>query len=179
LLPLSSPDFESGPPGEQATETARVVDRGIRESGTIDVKKLCIAPGEKAWGVLIDVCTINDEGNVHDAAALAAIAALKNTKLPALTTDGVIDYDMPKTNTSLPVNRSPVEVTVLKIGDQFFVDGLSAEEKLVDARLIVAITEKNTVCALQKGGAGPLTVDDIDKMVGIAQKCAPILHNAL
>src|SRR3989344_7494439 len=32
LLPLAHPDFESGPPGEDAIELARVVDRAIRES---------------------------------------------------------------------------------------------------------------------------------------------------
>ena len=35
LIPMSSPEFESGPPGIQAIELARVVDRGIRESGMI------------------------------------------------------------------------------------------------------------------------------------------------
>ena len=38
LLPLSSPEFEAGPPGIESIEIARVVDRGIRESGTIDMK---------------------------------------------------------------------------------------------------------------------------------------------
>ena len=32
LIPLASPDFESGPPQADAIELARVVDRGIRES---------------------------------------------------------------------------------------------------------------------------------------------------
>ena len=33
LLPLSSPDFELGPPSIEAVELARIVDRGIREIG--------------------------------------------------------------------------------------------------------------------------------------------------
>ena len=44
LIPLASPDFESGPPREDAIELARVVDRGIRESEIIEVDKLCIEP---------------------------------------------------------------------------------------------------------------------------------------
>src|SRR3989338_1763515 len=51
LLPLSNPDFELGPPGIEAIEIARVVDRGIRESKCIDLKKLCITKGEKVWGI--------------------------------------------------------------------------------------------------------------------------------
>src|SRR3989338_10669378 len=46
LLPLASPRFESGPPGFNAIELPRLVDRAIRESGMIDFKKLVIT-GEK------------------------------------------------------------------------------------------------------------------------------------
>src|SRR3989338_7998650 len=60
LLPLSNPDFELGPPGIQAIELARVVDRGIRESKAIDFKKLCIEAGNKIWMVIIDMCPLND-----------------------------------------------------------------------------------------------------------------------
>ena len=40
LLPLSNPEFESGPPSTESIEVARVIDRGIRESQAIDTKKL-------------------------------------------------------------------------------------------------------------------------------------------
>ncbi|MBU3941692.1 MAG: RNA-binding protein, partial [Nanoarchaeota archaeon] len=60
LLPLSNPDFEPGPPGIQAIEIARVVDRGIRESKAIDTKKLCLKKREKVWSITVDICPIND-----------------------------------------------------------------------------------------------------------------------
>src|SRR3989338_4461113 len=82
LLPLSSPEFESGPPNEQSIELARVVDRGIRESKAIDTKKLCIKKNEKVWMISVDIVTINDSGNLIDASAIAALAALKDTKFP-------------------------------------------------------------------------------------------------
>jgi len=87
FLPMANPDFEPGPPGIAAIEVARVVDRGIRESKTLDFKKLCVKKGEQCWIVIIDICTINDEGNLFDASALAAIAALRNTRFPKLKDD--------------------------------------------------------------------------------------------
>lgn len=179
LLPLSNPAFETGPPGEQATELARVVDRAIRESKAIDVKKLVIESGEKVWSVSIDICTINDEGGLQDAACLAALAALKDAKMPKLDENKDVDYDAEKTKEGLPLAKEPVEVTVIKVGDQLFVDALSDEEQAIEARLTVAVTEKNTVCALQKGGATPLTPEEIDKMIEIAQKLAPLLRKSL
>ncbi len=179
LLPLSNPAFETGPPGEQATELARVVDRAIRESKSIDVHKLVIAPGEKVWSVSIDICTINDEGGLQDAACLAALAALKNTKMPKLDENNSVDYDAEKTKEGLPLSKEPVEVTVIKVGDQFFVDALSEEELAIEARLTVAVTEKGMICAMQKGGATPLSPEEIDKMIEIAQKLAPLLRKSL
>jgi exosome complex RNA-binding protein Rrp42 (RNase PH superfamily) len=79
LLPLSNPDFESGPPGIQAVELARVVDRGIRESKCLDFKKLCIKQGEKAWIILIDIVTLNDAGNLFDASSNHITQEIKNS----------------------------------------------------------------------------------------------------
>ena len=167
LIPLSSPDFESGPPSIQAVELARVVDRGIRESKAIKAEDLCISPGEKVWGVAIDVVPLNDAGNLFDASALAAIAALKSTKMPTLK-DNAIDYSSPLSDNSLPLSSLPVSVTVCKIGNHFVVDPLSEEEKVVDARLTVATNEKGQLCAMQKGGDSSLSSEDIMKMVDLA-----------
>jgi exosome complex component RRP42 len=165
LLPLSNPDFELVPPGIEAIELARIVDRGIRESKCIDFKKLCIKEGEKVWVLCIDICTINDAGNLFDASALAAITAVKNMKFPKYENDKV-DYKE-RTNKKLDLKNIPVSVTVIKIGDKFIVDPDSEEEKAVDARLTVASLADGTLCALQKGGDYPLTAEDIMKMVDI------------
>ncbi len=82
FVPLASPDFESGPPREDAIELARVVDRGVRESEVVDIKKLVMTPGEKVWLVFIDIHILDYDGNLFDAASLGALAALMTTKIP-------------------------------------------------------------------------------------------------
>lgn len=165
LLPLSNPEFEKGPPRIESIELSRVVDRGVRESGVIDVKKLCITPGEKVWSVMIDICPINDEGNLFDAAALGALIALKTARFPKF--DGEkLDYK--EHAGPLPLNPMAISVTVLKIGKHFIIDPDNEEWKVYDARLTVATLEDGTICAMQKGGDSPVTFEDIDKMVGIA-----------
>jgi len=177
LLPLSSARFEPGPPSMEAIELARVVDRGIRESQALDNKKLCIEEGEKVWMVMIDICTINDAGNLIDASSLAALAALKQARFPAY--DGEkIDFGT-KTNRPIPLLKEPIAVTVFKIEDQFFIDPIRDEEDVTDARLTVTTTTDGTICALQKGEEGTLTIDDIDKMVVLAQEKAKELRSKL
>ena len=96
LTPLSHPKYEYGPPKFDAIELGRLVDRGIRESRYIDLNKLCITEGEKVWQVFVDVYSINDEGNLLDAAFIAAIAALKDTKVPFYDKkEEKIDYEKP------------------------------------------------------------------------------------
>ena len=83
IRPVCGPNWEPGPPSEDSIEMGRVVDRGIRESGCIDTAGLCILPAEKAWQVILDLFAISDDGNMFDAFALAAIAALRTATVPA------------------------------------------------------------------------------------------------
>jgi exosome complex component RRP42 len=179
LLPLSSSEYESGPPGIKAVELARVTDRGIREAKAIDMKKLCVTPGEKAWFVIIDIVTINDAGNLFDAASLAALTALKAARFPEVDPEtGAINYKK-KTDKSLPLLKEPLAVTIYKINNQLFVDPTTQEENSYDARLTVASDEKGIISALQKGGDAPLTNEEISKMVDIALDKAKLLRGKL
>ncbi len=168
LLQMSSPEFESGPPGPQANELARIIDRGIRESGMIDVKKLCIKSGELVWMVYLDIYTINDAGNLLDACALASIAALTNTVLPKIE-DGKIQFGE-HTKTKLPLTKIPITCTVYKINDKIIIDPNEKEQRVIDARLSVAITEKDTIHALQKGGNKSLKIEEIEIMLDLAKE---------
>src|SRR3989338_5417763 len=128
LLPLSSSEYESGPPGDKAIELARVVDRGIREAKALDMKKLCIIPGEKAWFVTVDIITINDAGNLFDASGLAVLTALKAAFFPTVDMKtGVIDYHT-KTDKKLPLIKDPLPVTVYKLGTKLLIDPTPEEE---------------------------------------------------
>ncbi len=178
LTPLSSPLFETGPPGDQATELARVIDRGIRETKAIDLTKLCIKEKEKVWSVMVDIVTVNDAGNLFDAGALAAIAALKNAVFPEISEEFVVDYAK-KTDKKLPLLQTPIAVTVLKIGKHLLVDPLPEEEEVAEARLSIAFNDKDLLCAMQKGGESPLTAEEIMAMIDLAQEKAKELRKKL
>lgn len=164
FTPLASPDFESGPPGEDAVELARVVDRGIRESKCIEMKKLCITEGEKVWSVFIDIHIINHHGNLLDAAALASVVALLNTKLPKEEEGKIIRTP----DKELPVVKKPITVTVGKIGNNFIIDPSLPEEGAIEAKLTMASLEDGSICAIQKRGISGLTIEEIEKMADIA-----------
>ena len=167
LSPMSNPEFEPGPPGMYAIELARITDRAIRESKSLDTKKLCITAGEKAWMVVVDVCAVNDCGNLFDAVALAALVAMKEAVFPTYE-DGVIDYKH-KTTEKLPMSKMPISVTVFKYGPHLLVDPITDEERVYDARVTVGVLENGNICSLQKGGDCAITSDDFFKMIELAQ----------
>ncbi len=177
LLAMSNPGFEAGPPSMKSIELARVVDRGIREGKAIDVKKLCIKEGEKVWIVSIDVVTINDSGNLLDAAGLAAIAALKDARFPKFDGEKV-DYKE-LTKEKVPISKIPIPITVVKIGNNLLVDPTNEEEEFIESRLTVATIENGEICALQKGGAASLMPEDVRAMVELAKKKAQELRKHL
>lgn len=171
LSPLASPDFDLGPPGVWATEIARIVDRGVRESKTIDFKKLCIEKGKKIWMVFIDIYPINDDGNLIDASMLATIAALKSAKYPKLEKKGdeyKVNREEPGKK-ALDLNVAPITTTVSDIKGNLIVDCLKEEEEVAETRLSIAVRD-GKVYALQKGNSKSLKVEQIEKMIGIAIK---------
>lgn len=177
LIPLASPDFEAGPPREDAIELARVVDRGIRESNVIDLEKLCIEPSEKIWIIFIDIHVIDYDGNLFDAASLAALAALDTSVVPVTRLKpnmeklkekfpSVKDYlkehpdDFP-----LPMREPPISCTSVKFDDVVVMDPSLEEEEIAEVRLTVATDKNGDIRAMQKGLNGSFTVEEIKKVI--------------
>lgn len=170
LLPLSSPKYEPGPPRIGAIEIARIVDRGVRESGFIDFKKLCIKRGEKVYGIFLDIYSINDDGNLIDASCLASVAALLTAKMPKYDTKTEKIKYGELTDKKLPLTKKiPFTITFYKIGSKILIDPISEEEEASDARLSLAITKDKEVKinAMQKGNAETFTQEEIGKIIDL------------
>ena len=163
LVPMASPTFESGPPGEDAIELARVVDRGIRESEAIDMAKLVIEEGGKVWIVFIDIHVLDYDGNLFDASGLAAMAALKNTVINGERHG--LDISMP-----LPVQHTPVPVTFVKIGDSLIADPTLDEELIADSRITVTTDENGDIRAMQKSMGGLFTREELGKVINMSRE---------
>lgn len=168
LTPLASPIFEPGPPGKYSIELARVVDRGIRESKAIDLEKLCLVPGKKVLVVFVDVYVLNHCGNLFDASELASVLALMGAKVAKYVVDKGGEVKAKAKRVPLPVRNYPVSVTMARIGGDFVVDPSLDEEMVADARITVTTDKGGNVCAVQKGGVGVFSVDEVMEAVDIA-----------
>ncbi len=174
LSPIASPDFETGPPRIDAIELARIVDRGIRESGFIDFKKLTIKEGEKVWRVNLDVYAINDDGNLIDVASLAALIALAHTRMPVYDEKKEkIDYEK-ESKEKLWLNKDALafNITLHKIGGEIILDPNKEEEEISDFRISIAVSDNKgepRITAIQKGKGTAIREDDMEKILKIIE----------
>jgi len=178
FVPIASPNFEPGPPKENSIELARVVDRGLRSAGVVDFSKLCIIPGERVYLIFVDLYILNYAGNLIDASAIAAITALRSAMKPVYKVeDGkVVPTDEKE---PLEVVKTPVAVTMAKIGDSLVLDPLADEEEVTDERLTVTFDDEGNICTIQKSGSTGMTLDEIKKAVEIASEKAPDIRGKI
>lgn len=167
LVPLASASFEPGPPSEAAIELARVVDRGLRESKAIPLEKLCVQPGKKVIIVFVDVYVLDHDGNLIDASATSALAALLTSKMKRFEFDGE-EVRMTDELVPLDLQNEPVAVTTVKIGGNMILDPCLEEELVMDSRLTVTSGRDGNICAMQKGGLGAFKDQEIRETVKIA-----------
>lgn len=130
--------------------------------------------GEKVWSLFLDIYPINDDGGLIDAACLAAVAALVNTKMPK--------YDEEKgrvkfgewTSKKLPLtDKLPLTMTFHKISKSIIIDPITEEEEASEARLTVAMSQKDNepvINAMQKGNNRELSKEEIFDIFEKAEK---------
>jgi len=171
LVPLASPTFEPGPPDENSIELARVVDRGIRESDAVDLSKLVIDEN-KVWIVFIDIHALDDDGNLMDASALAAISALLDTTVPAEKFE-VGD------NFPLPVRDLPVAITSLVADSGILVDPSRDEMSIGHNLITITSDQDDNIVAIQKSGSYHLIEEKFYELIEVSLAKAQEIRDML
>ena len=160
LVPLGSNMFEPGPPNEDAIELARVVDRGIRSSETLDLKSFYIND-EKVLALYLDLWVLDYSGNLVDAANMAAMEALLNTRMPKIEDAKIIRGE---STGPLKISEKVVTSTFVKIGKDYLLDPGLDEELGMDGKISIATTPKH-VCAIQKSGWASTNTKEMSDLI--------------
>ncbi|MFM9876002.1 MAG: exosome complex protein Rrp42 [Nitrosarchaeum sp.] len=179
LLPLSHPSVETGPPGPDVIELARVVDRGIRESHMIDLSKLVILKNKSVIGVFADNVVVDYDGNLFDACSYAATAAVLSSKTPKWEMKDDVPTLVEGGESTLPTNTIPVSVTMGKIGNYIIVDPNGDEWNSMDARITITTDSNGNICALQKGGSNGFSFEEIIKCGELSVKVGATIREKL
>ncbi|MEE6461657.1 hypothetical protein FKM82_001359 [Ascaphus truei] len=173
LSPVASPSFEPGRPSELSVKLNRLLERCLRNSKCIDTESLCVAAGEKVWQIRVDLHLLNHEGNIIDAASVAAIAALCHFKRPDVSVQGE------EVTVYTPEERDPVPLSIhhmpICISFAFFqqgtfllVDPSEREERVMDGLLVIAMNKHREICTVQSSGGIMLLKEQVLRCSKIA-----------
>jgi exosome complex component RRP42 len=139
--------------------------------------------------VFIDIHIIDYDGNLFDAASLAALAALYDCRMPIERLNEE-DQQMYKEKLDqfgikpieeivkdkagneqkiltyyLPMREPPISCTFAKFNNAVVVDPSLDEDEIAEARLTVATDSNGSIRAMQKGLNGSFTLDEIKKII--------------
>jgi len=179
ILPIAHPTAETGPPQPNVVELARVTDRGIRESGMLDMKQLVLEKDKSVIGVFCDNAVTDHDGNLFDACSYASTAAINSCKIPKYEMQDEKPVKIEGEFTEPPLTTLPVSVTMAKIGDYIIVDPNFDESSIMDARITITTNSDGNVVALQKGGHDGFTQDDLIKCAEISVRVGSKIREIL
>ncbi|KAJ0033393.1 hypothetical protein NQD34_000500 [Periophthalmus magnuspinnatus] len=173
LSPMASPAFEPGRQSELSVKLNRQLERCFRNSKCIDTESLCVVSGEKVWQIRVDVHTLNHDGNLMDAASIAAITALCHFRRPDVSIQGEeITVYTPEERDPIPLSiyHMPISVSFsfFQQGTYLLVDPCEREERVMDGLLMIAMNKHREICSIQSSGGIMLLKEQVLRCSKIA-----------
>jgi len=180
LPAICSPRFKPGPPGEEAQVLSDRLNEALVSSGLLSLSSLCIERGKAAWVLYVDATCINYDGNVFDAALIAMVAALKNTRVPKAMYNEETGQTICSRETLVPLqlNRFPVSFSFgIFDSTHILTDPTTFEEPLLDTTFSVVLDEEGELISVLQLGLGLVgsSHDVLPQCINVARsRCSSI-----
>lgn len=151
----------------------RLLERCLRNSKCIDTESLCVVAGEKVWQIRVDLHLLNHDGNIIDAASIAAIVALCHFRRPDVSVQGdEVTLYTPEERDPVPlsIHHMPICVSFafFQQGTYLLVDPNEREERVMDGLLVIAMNKHREICTIQSSGGIMLLKDQVLRCSKIA-----------
>eukprot|EP00434_Breviolum_minutum_P017942 symbB.v1.2.015823.t1/scaffold1191.1/size132917/2 len=180
--PLASPNFEVGRPSPQAISVGNFVERLLRGSRAIDAEALCIVGGQKVWSIRVDVRAMDDDGNLSDVCAIAALCSLLHFRKADVEVKGdsaqafTVEERAP---VPLSVHHLPVPVTFAlfpgagkETEPAWVLDPNRLEEAAMSGSLCIAVNQHGELCGVHKPGGLPVDFAMLEHCMDLAKNKA-------
>ncbi|CAG8551809.1 9016_t:CDS:2 [Acaulospora colombiana] len=129
---------------EEEILVSRILEKALKINHAIDLEGLCIIREKKVWTIRVDIHFLDNDGNIIDAACIAAISALSHFRRP--------------------------DVTVAGDDNLWVVDPCLQEEQIRQGDMTITINDHQEICVLSKAGGVPLAMDQIVQCSKIATR---------
>lgn len=149
----------------------------------MDVESLCIIPGERVFSVHCYVSVIDNNGNIFDAAVLAATASLCHFRRPDYSIEGKqVKIYPPEEREPVPISLhyQPICVTFCLLNDSLILlDPSEREEEIQNGSLSIILNAFGEMCGFHFLGGVPVESSALMKCVKIASVKATEISKVL
>ncbi|BFZ64197.1 hypothetical protein YB2330_005336 [Saitoella coloradoensis] len=173
LTPICSTKFKYGPPGDLAQSLGEKLDTLVKATKALPLDTLCIEEGKAAWVLYADVICLNYDGNVFDAAWMALMTALEDTKLPVAKWDEDREHAVcsdTETRRLDVAGKCYASTFGLFDGQYLLADMDDDEEELVQESVTIVVNNQGRLCNISKGGGMSLSVETLRECVAMAKR---------
>jgi len=182
LGPLCSPKYDQRGKPEEAYELEALLEAVIKQkTSMVDLSELCIEREIYAFQLYVNVVCLSADGHLPDAALLAAVAALRNVRLPGVIMEPRSGESVADTQVRLSRDASksrplslkccPVPVTVGVFGKTLLLDPSQTELQGLHGWVRCVMLEDGTMCHLAQvdcSGRG-LSWAELQRAVGLCK----------
>mmetsp|Transcript_43059 Transcript_43059/g.51672 ORF Transcript_43059/g.51672 Transcript_43059/m.51672 type:complete len:302 (+) Transcript_43059:81-986(+) len=172
-------DDQNKIPMADASTIESFVQRTLSSSGMINYSDLCITPNKFAWKIRVSIVCLNHDGNVEDAALLAAVAALGDTTLPSTILNeqtGLIETTPSSGNQKpLKLHCIPIPLTIGYFDNILMADPTLDEESVLDSMVTIVMSSTNEdgedgghLISVNKPGGRSMTARDLGACMQMA-----------
>ncbi|KAH0511104.1 Exosome complex component RRP45 [Microtus ochrogaster] len=128
---------------------------------------------KKVWQIRVDLHLLNHDGNIIDAASIAAIVALCHFRRPDVSVQGEeVTLYTPEERDPVPlsIHHMPICVSFafFQQGTYLLVDPNEREERVMDGLLVIAMNKHREICTIQSSGGIMLLTDQVLRCSKIA-----------
>ena len=159
-----------------------LLEKCLKESHALDTNILCVIPGKIVYKIIIEINIIKNDGNVYDAAIIAALCSWLSFKIPFFRVKNEeLYYD---TFINLTTIHMPVCVTfgIFEKKDEkveFVVDNTLEEESVMKGMVSICANIFGEISYMKMDTEAMIGVDEIQDLIGEVDKHVLSIHNKI
>eukprot|EP01039_Chlorochromonas_danica_P002639 gene2639-2883_t len=142
---MTSTKSENKEPSVTAVDLQHLLESLFNRGGVLDTNELVIVEGLYSYRLSLDVTVLSAEGNLRDAALLAAIVALSSARLPEAVVQEDTVFINPGGKTRRLTVRPCVPLTLGSIEGKLLLDPTAREEALLTSQCTVVVDPQGSI----------------------------------
>ncbi len=161
-----------------------ILEKCLKESHALDTNILCVVPGKIVWKIILDISVIKNDGNIFDAAVIAALSTWLTYKIPFFRVkEGELYYD---SFINLTTIHMPICVThgiFLKKDKNekviFVLDNTLEEESVMSGSASICANIFGEISYMQMNTEAQISLGEMEELIGTMDKNVTFIHNKI